>query len=91
MWYTKGPWRVVEANTPGVLYIDGPAQKLTIITSAIDLDFSDYVNRTSDAHLIAAAPCLLEALEDIIKRNEIQSWFNLDKARAAVAKAKGES
>ena len=27
---------------------------------------------------------LVEALQDIVARNEIQSWFNLDKARAAL-------
>lgn len=41
----------------------------------------------ANARLIAAAPDLLEALQDIVARNEIQNWFNLDKARAAIAKA----
>lgn len=31
---------------------------------------------------------LLAALEEIVARNEIQHWFNLDQARAAIAKAK---
>lgn len=26
-----------------------------------------------------------EALQDVVKRNEIQSWFNVDKQRAALA------
>lgn len=34
-----------------------------------------------------AAPDMLAALQEIIARNEIQHWFNLDQARAAVAKA----
>lgn len=41
----------------------------------------------ADAILIAAAPEMLAALQEIIARNEIQHWFNLDLARAAVAKA----
>jgi len=32
---------------------------------------------------------LLAALEEIVSRNEIQQWFNLDQARAAIAKARG--
>jgi hypothetical protein len=44
----------------------------------------------ADARLIAAAPDLLEALKEIVQRNEIQHWFNLDQARAAIAKAEGE-
>lgn len=94
--HTKGPWRVVEANTPGVLYVSGPAQTLTIITAAIDLDFSDYVKRTSDAHLIAAAPELLEALEEIMDgylygcAMEVKRE-NIERARAAITKARGEA
>lgn len=30
---------------------------------------------------------MLAALKEIIARNEIQHWFNLDQARAAVSKA----
>jgi hypothetical protein len=37
----------------------------------------------------AAAADMLAALQEIIERNEIQHWFNLDQARAAVAKAIG--
>jgi hypothetical protein len=44
----------------------------------------------ANARLIAAAPDLLEALKEIVQRNEIQHWFNLDQARAAIAKAEGE-
>jgi len=39
------------------------------------------------ARIFAAAPDMLAALQDIVKRNEIQHWFNLDLARAAIAKA----
>jgi hypothetical protein len=45
----------------------------------------------ANARLIAAAPDLLEALKEIVQRNEIQHWFNLDQARAAIAKAEGEA
>jgi len=41
------------------------------------------------ARLFTAAPELLAACEDILARNEIQNWFNVDKCRAAVSMAKG--
>ncbi|WAX22818.1 hypothetical protein MAJJADAN_00056 [Pseudomonas phage Amjad_SA] len=95
--HSVGPWKVIEANAPGVLYIQGPSQTLTIITTAIDLDFSDYVTRTADANLIAAAPELLEALEgfmDLIgasaSRPSPDVQCRIDKSRAAIAKAKGQ-
>lgn len=46
-----------------------------------------HVVAEANAGLIAAAPELLAALEEIVARNEIQHWFNLDQARAAIAKA----
>lgn len=95
MSYTKGPWRVVEADTPGVLYISGPAQTLTIITTALDLDFADYVKRTADAQLIAAAPELFETLQEVVAFWDsitMEDYVNdiHVRARAAIAKAKGE-
>lgn len=33
---------------------------------------------------------LLDALKEIAARNEIQSWFNLDQARAAIAAVEEE-
>ena len=42
------------------------------------------------SNLIGAASDLLAALEDIVQRNEIQHWFNLDQARAAIARAKAK-
>jgi hypothetical protein len=52
----------------------------------INVDFDN----PATAQLLAAAPEMLAALEDIAARNEIQHWFNLDKARAAIKQAKGE-
>ncbi len=96
--FTPGPYRAVHnnyyweiqsdlhgqiANTcpSNTIYIDGlrvPDSQSTEIAEA-------------NAHLFAAAHEMYDALKDIIGRNEIQHWFNLDQARAAIHKADGES
>lgn len=43
--------------------------------------------RDANTALFCAAPDLLDALKDIVSRNEIQSWFDLAQAKAAIAKA----
>ena len=60
---SKKEWKVVDGYYPGFLNIVGASYTVSIVTSATDLTFEDYVNRTNDAHLMAAAPDLLEALE----------------------------
>lgn len=94
--HTPGPWSVVDGYYPGLLDIVGPSFKITVVTSAIDLDLKDYMARTGDCRLIAAAPDLLEAL---IKINESLTQLNdsgdvglmvadeVEIARAAIAKA----
>jgi hypothetical protein len=52
------------------------------------VNYADSLN--DDARALSASNAqMLEALKDIVKRNEIQHWFNLDLARAAIAKAEG--
>lgn len=60
---SKKEWKVVDGYYPGFLDIVGASYTVSIVTSATDLTLEDYVNRTNDAHLMAAAPDLLEALE----------------------------
>ena len=59
---SKKEWKVVDGYYPGFLNIVGASYTVSIVTSATDLTLEDYVNRTNDAHLMAAAPDLLEAL-----------------------------
>ena len=60
---SKKEWKVVDGYYPGFLNIVGASYTVSIVASATDLTLEDYVNRTNDAHLMAAAPDLLEALE----------------------------
>lgn len=93
--YTKGPWRVFK-STDGFTSVypakadvwlaesvgfalQGPRQ-----TVAIDV-------REEDAHLIAAAPELLEALKAVVYDAQCRSFYirpeALDKAQTAIRKA----
>lgn len=64
---SKKEWKVVDSYYPGFLNIVGASYTVSIVTSASDLTLEDYVNRTNDAHLMAAAPDLLEALEKALE------------------------
>jgi hypothetical protein len=83
-------------HTPGPWTVEGPVALrggdywsviLPGLEEPIDLYAAD--NGEANARLIAAAPDLLEALQEIIKWNEVQHWFNFNAARAAIAKATG--
>ena len=93
---TPGPWLVRRVGGVG-----GPAQ----IGYAIDFNEDqeqvvDYVYEEADAHLIAAAPDLLDALQSLkselilsdVDMGYIESHFrpSLNKAAAAIAKALGQ-
>ena len=81
--YTPGPWKVVF---PEVLATDPRA---TIVCSVTGAQSNDQA--VADANLIAAAPALLEALENMLSWADEQTPItHLDKARAAIAQAKGE-
>lgn len=98
--HTPGPWRV--GPYPGhVESMDGRLVAGCMgRQSAKDSDDTNAVNE-ANARLIAAAPELLEALEDVMERFGTQLRLQgygrefkeemLDKARAAIAQAKGEA
>jgi hypothetical protein len=46
--------------------------------------------KVADARLIAAAPDLLRELEEMVAAADPAEGWNLDSARAAIAKARGE-
>lgn len=88
----KGPWVLRDGYYPGFIEIDcGESMQISVVTSATDISFEQHNERTSNAHLIAAAPELYEAL-DAVKRSSPQ-WLisianNECKAGEAVALAK---
>ena len=89
--HTPGPWRVVDSwndhmvegqNGEEIIWQDGPHDTPTI--------------NEANARLIAAAPDLLAALEQLVAVKDYSDriWgatFDWDAARAAIAKAKGEA
>lgn len=64
---TPGPWSAVKYGTQGRLRIMAGSMPIATVTSGSNTDFAH------NAHLIAAAPDLLEALA------ECGEWFGLTK------------
>jgi hypothetical protein len=54
--HTPGPWRLADAHNPRVILIDGPHGAVG--------EFVDF-RKMADARLIAAAPAMLYALQNI--------------------------
>lgn len=94
--HTPGPWHVFDNRT------DKSFDRYDVarigVGSKLDSDVANCYGFASErtdeevlanARLIAAAPDMLAALQEIVARNEIQHWFNLDQARAAIARATG--
>jgi hypothetical protein len=93
--WTPGPWEVVEIPEPNMI------SEWEIQMAGYGLPFFPYVHiggyvkdpvMIANAHLIAAAPDMAEALDRIIKERRMglttpEAW---DQARAALAKARGE-
>lgn len=91
--HTPGPWKAVEAayNPPGWLWVqNGPGALLADVHQNVNIPLDA---RNANARLMAAAPELLEALQEIITAADSEGWSQLDagftRARAAVAKALG--
>ena len=94
----REPWRIVAGQVPGIDVIEGPCFRISVVVSATDLDFDDYVKRRADMDLIAAAPDLLNALSglyadhvDYLTLNKLGGMDNhwMKAARAALEKARG--
>lgn len=86
--HTRGPWKVIGPDSMH------PSQAMVCATIGVQIYSAPLTNETeANAHLIAAAPDLLEALKEAlalmpggtITRNEWEA-----RARAALKKASGE-
>jgi hypothetical protein len=80
--YTPGPWHGEKASSVSrCLYVYSGAEPIA------------HVYNDRDTALIAAAPDLLESLESLVFRfgSNVDSYGDISKAIAAIAKAKGES
>ena len=99
--HTPGPWEIKYHPDPCYRYISGPQHiaLAQVVWCMEDEDRSPECE--ANAHLIAAAPELLEALEKIVELNGPGRIYKLNElgmlvstmlsiARAAIAKAKGE-
>ena len=81
--YSPGPWECRGYPTPlGVVF--------DISQSAPgDVDVAYTYSHSGNAQLIAAAPCLLEALQALVNHGTCSDAEDRAKARAAIAKATG--
>jgi hypothetical protein len=78
--HTPGPWRT-DVSDPAFVNYDVRTDDTIICTMGIEMPTEE---EAANARLIAAAPELLEALEDLVN---MWSAANMVKARAAIAKA----
>lgn len=88
--HTRGPWKWQAEDECLV----GPDQIVMRQDDEGRKSFADYPDGTTQANarLIAAAPDLLEALEMWLSAADIHSFDDAKaKARAAIAKARGEA
>ena len=92
--HTPGPWEIKPHFDPAYRHISGPKHKaLAQVVWCVDEEERS-PDCEANAHLIAAAPELLEALEMMLEMSEMGGFGKAaaeDVARAAIAKAKGES
>ncbi len=84
--YSPGPWSVAK-GTAHPWRIEAPSNVPELPCCIVDVSYRP------NAHLIAAAPELLEALELILGTTcrELFAIESLEKVYAAIAKAKGEA
>ena len=89
--HTPGPWEI-DSEQPSTVKKFTHGNRLSIAT--VHGGYGEKTRRTANARLIAAAPEMLEALEDALNLIDTITPFEGDtvrKARAAIAKARGEA
>ena len=89
--HTPGPWSVFEdCNKVAAHQAKFPATGMmgAYWTESITDSRGEFYN-PSDARLVAAAPCLLKALQEIIK-GVPDTWPAVEQAKTAIRKATGD-
>ena len=90
--HTPGPWEIKRHFDSCYRYISAPEHiALAQVVWCVEEEERSPVCE-ANAHLIAAAPDLLEALEELADQYQYVNQFDsfYEQARAAIAKAKGE-
>lgn len=93
--HTPGPWTFERHGKESNYFgnIIGHYTERTVRTITCQLRYGTDEEQEANAHLIAAAPDLLEALKGFMKAVEWESKIRVewDRANDAIAKAKGEA
>lgn len=94
--HTEGPWGVVDDYD--ILEISCDPEKspygivtVAVLTGYVHLPVTDCPEVVANARLIAAAPDLLDALKAAMSELPDRCEHEREMARAAIAKAKGET
>ena len=88
MKHTPGPWGCIDTSNHAHDY---RLTKPDGSTLPLHVEANDHSEQRANARLIAAAPDLLEALEDAVSTQPADSPIKwVLRARAAIAKATGE-
>lgn len=92
--HTPGPWTVVRNGDSNALIRYSDGENASYIAQCNDLQLCpEHGTVEANARLIAAAPDLLAALEELLADKYLADPINADRmanARAAIAKAKGQ-
>lgn len=96
MIYTKGPWKITN-NAEGPVAICHAEDSYSIVCSFNKKDPQPIVKNEANAHLIAAAPEMIEVLESVLQYFE-DGLLDLGKCgylkhdlRQIIMKARGEN
>ena len=92
--HTLGPWEASEGYPSDTWHVDMPSRGYSVVVSRAEEDWDMAVEEVqANAHLIAAAPELLDALETLLlstERDDMNFRVRaMEAAREAIAKAKG--
>ena len=91
--HTPGPWYTAETTNGDTLIIakDGNSgRQISVVRSIVD-GLTEQ-EQLANARLMASAPDLLKALEDVLYTVcDTYNYFMWERVRAAIAKAKGEN